>query len=154
MLTHSVTVERDPPLVKHRSAQPGLTSVSDKKVSQASKGTRRMKLPNGEIYTLKPEEKISDVLLSYRESIGPALTTVLDFEKKNSIALPTKFSETPLTKNFSYQTTNSETFEIYSPSKLPVNSEKYIEEANDKIGPLHTHDSREDQIGEFRQHYF
>jgi hypothetical protein len=154
-LTHSVVVQRDLPLVKHRSAQPGLTSGSENKLTQASKGTRRLKLQNGEIYFLKPDEKISDVLASYRESIGPAPTTVSDFKKKNSIALPRKFSEEPpMTKNFSYQTRNSETFEIYSPSKLPVNSDKYIEEANDKIGPLHTHYSREDQIGEFTQDYF
>jgi hypothetical protein len=148
-------VERDLPLVKHRSAQPGLTSRSENKLTQASKGTRRLKFQNGEIYTLKPDEKISDVLARYRESIGPAPTTVPEFKKKNSVALPIKFSEEPpLTTNFSYQTRNSETFEIYSPSKLPVNSEKYIEEANDKIGPLHTHYSREDQIGEFTQDYF
>lgn len=57
--------------------------------------------------------------------------------------------ELQLTKNFSYQTRNSETYEIYSPNKLPVNLEKFIEEANDKIGPLHPHESREDQIGQF-----
>lgn len=78
VLTQSVVVERELPLTKHRSVHVG----ADKKLGEAGKGTRRMKLQNGEIYTLKPDEKIPEVLARYRERLGSMPTPVPDFKKK------------------------------------------------------------------------
>jgi len=56
----------------------------------------------------------------------------------------------PLTKKHSYQTRGSETHEIYSPSKLPSDLSKYMDEANERLGSIHG-SSREDQINVFRR---